>query len=523
MRINIKNILFILGISSISLTSCVSLEDNTEDNFGREAVLSDDVLASKLLNNAYSPFFRDHVYYNRTLTMPPLLASDDHYFTRPSWPTREQIDKFIWDPTEVMFQNLWNCAYESVSSCNTFIGNYGDATNEDFINNVIGQAYFLRALNYFNLVRMYGRVPLILSDTLTIEESQLVPQSEIGEVYQAIVNDLLKAQNLKIKWESSDLGRPNKAAAMALLGKVYLYMASPGILNKTEYYAKADSIFKELDANRTALGVGLMANYQDVFYRTAEYSKEMVFEIGACGPGLIKVSNYVTGQTRPWIFEDSPLGVPEGWGWYPAEMDLYNEYDNSDTRKEITFETKWIVDLDNGGAGPLDDTIHYWDLPNIPKLTKATGDDNKVVLDSTPHCGKWRWPMNYNALDPNDDINCPVIRYSDCLLMLAEAELESRGTTTEAYAALNEVRNRAKLPSLSGLSTEQFRDSLRLERRRELSFEEGHRWFDIVRWNIHQTLPALVAKGIGNKTYFPIPQDAINKSGGLLEQNPNIP
>ncbi|MBN2487173.1 MAG: RagB/SusD family nutrient uptake outer membrane protein [Bacteroidales bacterium] len=523
MKKHSKYILPALGFCCLLFGACVSLEDKTEDAFGRETVLSDDELASKLLNNAYAPFLENVNYYNRAFTMPPLLASDDHYFTRPDWPTRAQIDKFTWDPTEVMYNLFWNAAYKSIASCNTFIDNYTDASDPDFIDNVLGQAYFLRALNYFNLVRYYGRVPKITDSKLSIEESQLIPQSEPDEIYALIVEDLLKAQNLKPKWEAADLGRPSKAAAMALLGKVYLYMASPGGLNKTEYYAESARIFKEIDVNRNDLGVGLLPNYQSLFFRSAEYSQEMVFEIGANGPGLIPVLNWVNGQVRPWIFEDSPLGVAEGWGWYVAELDLYNSYSNSDARKEVTFETMWIVDLDNGGAGPLDDTIYYWDLPNVPALTAVTSDNAKVVQDSTPHCGKWRWPVNCTPNDPRDDINVPVIRYADCLLMLAEAELEATGTTAAAYNAINEVRNRAGLPALAGLSTEQFRDSLRIERRRELAYEECHRWFDIVRWDIHRTLPSLVAKGVGDKKYFPIPQEAINKSGGVLVQNPNIP
>lgn len=521
----ISKYITLIGILILLFPGCVSLDEELEDTFGHEAMLSDSELASKYLNAAYSILMGTWTYYTRPFIMPPILASDDSYFSRSDWPARINMDHFNWDPTVGMYGDVWSPAYASITICNTFIDNFTEGASEDVLNNSIGEAHFLRALNYFNLVTYFGNIPLILDSHLTADEIQNIGQAPIEDVYDQIVEDLKLAQNIKLQWDFDNRGRPTRASAMALLGKVYLYMASPGILNKSEYYEEAAKIFEELYANSGDLGVGLMPTFQEVFYRTAEYGPEMVFELGANGPGVNNIPNFLTGQTRPWIFEDIALGVEEGWGMYVAEMDLYNCFSDKDARKEVTFVTQWLVDLDFEGQGPLDDTIYYYDLAHVPELTASSADDRfiGVINDTTPHCGKWRWPENVNILEPKDDINAPVIRYSDCLLMWSEAELMANGPSATALTGINMVRERANLDALSGLGSEQLMDSIRIERRRELALEFGYRWFDLVRWDIQGEIPALIAKGVGNKKYFPIPQAEINASGGILVQNPDIP
>jgi hypothetical protein len=522
---NISKYIAVISILILLFPGCVSLDEELEDSFGQEAMLSDPQLASKFLNAAYAILMGDYIYFTRPAVMPPILASDDSYYTRSIFPNRMNIDEFIWDPTDGLYSGVWSPAYSSITTCNTFIDNFTEGASEDFINNPLGEAHFLRAFNYFTLVTFFGHVPLILDSELTADEIQNIGQAPIEDVYDQIVEDLLLAQNLKVQWDLNNRGRANRAAAMALLGKVYLYMASPGILNQSEYYAKAAEIFEELYLNSAELGVGLMPTFQEVFYRSAEYGPEMVFELGANGPGVNGIINLVSGQSQPWIFEDIPLGMNEGWGINVAEMDLYNCFSDQDARKEVTFITMWVVDLDSRGFGPLDDTIYYYDLAHVPELTPFTADDRFIgeIRDTTPHCGKWRWPENVNVLEPMDDINVPVIRYADCLLMWSEAELMAYGPTEKAYTGINMVRERANLDALSGLDAGQLMDSIRMERRRELALELGYRWFDLVRWDIQGEIPALIAKGIGNKKYFPIPQNEINASGGILIQNPDIP
>lgn len=512
-------------ILALAISACVSLDEELEDSFSHDALLENSELASKYLNAAYAPLMGTWLYYTRPFIMPPLNASDDHYFTRQDWPGRVHMDQFIWDPSENMYGSFWKSAYESINVCNTFIDNFTEGANEDVLNNSIGEAHFLRALNYFNLVNFFGNIPMILDSEQSADDIQIQKQKPIEEIYEQIVSDLLKSQNIKTVWDTENKGRPTRASAMAFLGKVYLYMAAPGVLNMDEYYEKAADIFKELYTNSDELRVGLLPSFQEVFYRSAEYGPEMVFELGANGPGLNNINNLLTGQVRPWIFEDIALGVEEGWGMYAAEMDLYNCFSEEDARKEVSFVTSWIVDLDNSGQGPLDDTIYYYDLANIPELTSSTADDRfiGIIKDTTPHCGKWRWPDNADILEPMDDINVPVIRYADCLLMWSEAELMAKGVTNDAYVGINMIRERANLEALSGLNSSSLMDSIRIERRRELAFELGHRWFDLVRWDIQGEIPSLIAKGIGNKKYFPIPQVEIDASGGILIQNPDIP
>ncbi len=521
----IKKSIFSASLIMLMLFGCVSLEEELYDSLSREMINEDPNLAAKLLNGIYSPLNSIWNYFSTPFSLYTEIASDDCYFTRDNFPFRIDLDNFVWDPTDGTSDGFWENVYSSILLSNTFIDEYSEGASEEFINTSIGEASFLRALNYFNLLRFYGNIPLILDSKLSEEEKVKTPQAPIEDVCDAIVEDLLNAQNLPIEWSLENQGRPRKVSAMALLGKVYLFMASPGGLNQPEYYAKAAEIFKNIYDNSAELGVGLLPTYQDVFYRSAEYSEEMVFGVGFTGPGEPDVSNILRGQARPWIFEESPLGVPEGWGWFVGEMELYNAFSDDDARKEVTFATSWLVDLDDGGEGLLDDTVHYYDLPMIPIWTPSTADDKHIgiINDTTPHCGKWRWSDNTDFMEPRDDINIPVIRYSDCLLMWSEAELEANGPSADAYIGVNMVRERANLDPLSGLDALALRDSIRLECRREFAFELGHRWFDLLRWDIQGTIPSLVAKGIGNKKYLPIPNNQISISGGILVQNPDIP
>jgi hypothetical protein len=308
---------------------------------------------------------------------------------------------------------------------------------------------------------------------------------------------------------------------MGMLAKVYLFMASPGILNKPEYYAKAADLLKEMEENAGDLGVGLEETVQNVYLRSAEYGPEMLFEIGYWGnvdrePGMF---NHLTGQSLPWVFDNYPLGRDRGWGWFVAEQELYDIFEENDARKQVSFDTYWMVDM-SGAGGALTDTIHYWELKDIPA---HFGDNVTVMSDTTPHCGKWRWPDNFHGAECTDDINLMILRYADCLLMWSEAELEARGATADAFIGINKVRERANLEPLSGLGVEELREAIRLERRKELCFEMAHRWFDLIRWDIQGKVPSLVEKGVGDKKYMAIPQSQINISGGTLIQNIDIP
>jgi hypothetical protein len=504
--------LFILFFLVFAI-SCETLDEVPEDIVSSNVIEEDDALTARMLNAAYFPFGNGYTYYDRAFLLPILLASDDHYFTRSTQADRINIDQFYWSPSYVYWGLFWGSAYSGIASCN-FILDFidPDAVSKDVVDNVLGQAYFLRALHYFNLVRYFGEIPLILDSDLTQEELVQVPQSPIDSVYAQIVRDLLKAQNLKSKfaWDTDNLGRASKGAAVGLLAKVYAYMASPGVLNKPEYWQKAADVANDLYLHASEWDVELLHDFGDLWLTKNEYNAEILFEASFNNDPINKINGAFYTQNRPYLFEDVNYGVQEGWGWNVGEMELYNSFADDDLRKEATFETYWIVDKDFGGNGPLDDTLWYYELP-----------------DSTPHAGKFRDPGD-DWIPPNtlDGINFPILRYADVLLILAEAENEANNQpTTLAYTAVNIIRRRAfgdQNHDFTGLNYEQFRDSVRAERRRELAWE-GDKWFDLVRWDIHTTIPNLIYKGVGNHKYFPIPQAEIDKSGGILKQNENIP
>lgn len=503
------------GLLLLLLTvSCESLVEEPEDIVSSNVIEQDDELTARMLNSAYYPFSDGYTYYNRAFLLPVQLASDDHYFSRATQADRVQIDNFGWSPTYVYWSLFWKSAYTGIASCNFILDLIDPETvSDDVKDNVLGQAYFLRALHYFNLVRYFGHIPLILDSDLTAEELTLIPQSSPDSVYAQIVSDLVKAQNLKPKfaWDNENIGRASRGAAKGLLAKVYAYMASPGILNKPEYWQKAAEVANELYQNAADWDVQLLTSFADLWLPVNEYNAEVLFEASFNNDPVNKINGAFYTQHRPYVFEDINYGVQEGWGWSVGEMELYNSFEDDDLRKAATFETYWIVDNDFGGSGPLDDTLWYYDLP----------------ADPTPHAGKFRYPGDdWESPNTLDGINFPVLRYADILLILAEAENEANSApTTLAYEAVNQVRRRAygdQNHDLSGLTKETFREAVRLERRRELAWE-GERWFDLIRWDIQSTIPNLIDKGVAGHKYMPIPQSEINKSGGILKQNVNIP
>lgn len=342
---------------------------------------------------------------------------------------------------------MYNQHYNAIYNINIALAKIQNAVNvPDSAKKLFeGQFKFLRAYYYFELTQYYGDVILILETFTDPAEAYKYERAPAADVYKQIETDLTEAvADLPMRYTASELGRVTKGAAATLLGKVYL---------TEKKYADAETILKTV----TSMGYSLNANYADNFDPLKKNGTESVFEVQYSSVGTV-------GEWSGFIYTFAPRqsgAAVTGYsqsnpgGWNIPTKDMIASYEPGDSRKNAS------VGLD---------------------YTRAS--TNEVI----PYIKKYAHP---HAVYGRTDDNWPVLRYSDVLLMLAEAVNEQNGPTADAYTYISEVRQRAGLSAISGLSQLQFRDTLMHERRVELAFENW-RWFDLKRTKTPAELTAFM-------------------------------
>ena len=349
--------------------------------------------------------------------------------------------------THPYLQSTWQAAYFGINRANTVIARVPeidmDPTRRD---QVVGEAKFLRALHYYFLAGLFGGVPLKLEPTTSIE-GNVLPRATAKDTWAQIQKDLTEAAAvLPNSWSTADFGRATKGAALTLLAKSYLQAAATGASDASDY-GRAATAFRTVQT----LGYTLDPNYATLFDGTNERSAEIVWSIQnirSTGAGGY-LSQWYAPITSPQYYQ------PGGQNQFQAERPFYDSYNAADIRKagtwnlSITYNNKTVV--------------WSWATPTTITTSSnygSTGPTPKKFLDLQA-------PAN-GAEAPD----FTLLRYPDVLLGLAEAINGQGGPTAEAYAAVNLVRARAKIPNLTaGLSQAQFRDSVFLERRYEFAME----------------------------------------------------
>ena len=468
----------LLAILSLSLTACQEkfldlapiAQANTTSFFKTQ---SDMIIA---LNGAYGALqFGGQYGQNYIYTEIP---SDD---TRPvlsgSVTDQDEFDKFYLRTTNPFLLNRWSDGYRGIYRTNVVLSRIAEVPMDETLRKrIVGEAKFLRALMYFNLVRSFGGVPLVLTEITDPSQGYEFGRAPATEVYAQIVKDLTDAETvLPATYTGADMGRATRGAAKSLLGKVYMTQKK---------YAEAAAKLKEVvDANT----YDLLPAYADLFKPASKNSRESIFEVqykkGSIGEG----SNF--GNT--YAPENSGNAVIQfgGGGNNQPTTDLIQAFETGDPRRATSLATNYV----NASGTTINYNYirKYLDLPT----TNGDADDNYYVL-----------------------------RYADVLLLYAEA-LNETGKPAEALPYLNRVRKRVGLADRVGLSQADLRLALAQERRVELAFE-GHRWFDLVRTG--RALGVLQAKAteIGiksnlteNNLILPIPQSQIDINPSKITQN----
>ncbi len=397
----------------------------------------------------------------------------------------------------------WNTNFNGIYRANTLLDklvtNASAITDPALKTRLTAEARFLRAFMYFDLVRWFGKVPII-NKVVSVNESLTIPRSPVSDVYNFIIDDLkFAADNLPDVYSAAaDKGRATKFAAKGILALVYMTRSGPtynieGPGLGTNDWQTALGLLNEIIASGK---YSFLSSFANIFSYTNEGNAEVVFDIN-----YSTGSNPVVGGTFPWLLVPdlyfTSIGKPVQGGLLirPVSNNLVSTYAAGDVRKDFTIFTQGFT-ATGGGSEVRPFFKKYLDITKVP-------------------VNRLDWPINYI-----------VMRYTDVLMLKAECILKgASGTQAEVDAIMNQVRTRAGLTTpVSGTTLPQLME----ERRREFA-AEGLRWHDLVRSGLVTTvMPAWIAvddiqKSIqpfqNNYVIYPIPQSELNAAPGLYTQN----
>ncbi len=479
-------------------------------NFGSSA---EQVTAA--INGAFHPV-TNTFFWGRIIHTGALLRSDE--FNIFPFGSNTAMSTFLGNPGDRWATEPWQELYKSIARCNNIIASVTEETipAANIRNPLVGQAYFLRAFDYFYLVNLFGNVPLITEPQDL--DNLLVSQAAPAAVWEQIVADLEMAESLlPASWSGEDLGRPTSGAATALKGKSYLY---------TEQWSLASSALMEVvSSGQYSLLPG--SQYGDNFSTVNENNQESVFELQYLGQqtfvwgvdiaGTGNMGNYHIDYAPPTKSPDNSHVVN------PWLRDLF-ESNGDEIRRNETLAYDYAGSTGYGGTDYLTDFAGDIQVAN---------DAGVEPIFSRKYAGLDLGPRaQVDFLGTNVGNNWRIIRYSDVLLMLAEA-LNEQGNTAEAATYVDEVRTRAGIATISGVITTQdaMRQAIIDERAMELA-GEGHRFFDLVRWDLaddymganslHGDHPKSISGGIfetGKHELVWIPNSELDANPNLT-QNP---
>ncbi|WP_159519576.1 RagB/SusD family nutrient uptake outer membrane protein [Sunxiuqinia indica] len=399
-----------------------------------------------------------------------------------SWAAYTELMYYTYTASHSFLYNHYVYSYEGVKSANTVIDMPSNSNMSDEDRTMlIAQARFLRGLFYFELVRMYGRIPLWTTSTVDPDEISKPRCESIDDAYELITGDLEYAAGiLPETWSNSnDKGRATSYAAYAFLGRVYLQWGKSA---------------EALEALNNVIGhFNLYDNYADIYsasHKNEEY--ENIFEVQWSHSGYWGLEGSL--QSSYWGARGTggPTAGGFGWGGFGPTQYLYGQYEDDDKRKTEFFWTEF-----NG------------------------------VVQSPPAIKKY-YDENYQDQIEDDDLNYVYMRYADVLLMASEALNNIDDSSGKKYEYLNQVRTRAGISSITendGLSKSEFADVLLKERLLELCCER-HRRFDLIRFGkLNEQVQAAYAGygitvGENQATVYPIPQVAMDANDAMNENNP---
>lgn len=435
---------------------------------------------------AYAPL---QDIYESAWIMSEMRSDNTHFIydvaNRGSKP-EEDVATFLVETNNRVVSGRWEDNYLIISRVNQVLTSIDDITFDESVKqNLKGQALFLRALAYFDLVRNFAGVPLFLEPPASYEET-FKPRTPSSEIYNQIIADASAAATLLPPSSDQGTGRATSGAAYTLLGDVYLTLGR---------WSDAEAALKSVE------GYSLLPDYLDVFRPSNEGNSEIILEVEylegtAQGLGSSFPYDFLPVLSDPSVITGvSPASQNNNGAFNTPTPDIIGAYE--DTLKDERYAA----------------SIAYYSGPS-----PLVG----VTYENTPYIRKYQHP---HAQYGETDQNWPVYRYAEVLLMLAEAVNEQGGREGEALTYLNQVRGRAGLDAVTSGSQAELRDVILRERRIELAFE-NKRWYDLVRTG--RAVEVMNAHGANVKTdpqayYYPEGSFAVENSYTITEDDHLFP
>lgn len=396
-----------------------------------------------------------------------------------------------------LVSEAWNNNYLGIFRANTLL----DFLNADKVpdatlrNRFEGEARFLRAFFYFDLVRYFGKVPLI-DKVVTPAQVLDVKRSTVSSIYSLIISDLEKAITLLPEtYPPAGKGRATSHSARGILALVYLTRSGPTFeiegpgMNSNEY-AQALTLLNEIISSNK---YSTLDSYASIFAYNNEYNSEVVFDIGyqkgQLGTGATFPGNFAPAE----YFAAKGLPFPIGLEIVPVSNDLLSKYSESDVRRDFNFQIGFT---------------------SATGVVETRAFERKWIEDDGYGLDRFDWPINFI-----------VLRFTDVLMMKAECILQGApGTQTEVDQIVNDIRTRAGEDPITDVTLEML-----LEERRKEFAGECSRWHDLVRTGkVLEVMASFIenedVKGQMNDItadmiIYPVPQNQIDVKKGLYEQN----
>ncbi|WP_324678129.1 RagB/SusD family nutrient uptake outer membrane protein [Hymenobacter sp. GOD-10R] len=503
-------------ISLLFLTAAALTFSSCEDELNQAPISSGSVPTfyqsatdfSQALNATYNALRN---FPDRELTLSEMRSDNIYGVSTQGVRPWEPINNFSTTiATSEFVDEAWSANYAGIFRANVLLdqlGKNGGVLAADVRSRMEGEAKFLRAFFYFNLVQYFGRVPLV-DKPLSPQEVATINRTSVDEVYNLIVADLLDAAGtLAPSYTGADVGRATKWAAKGMLARVYLTRSGatygidgPG--RGTNDYAAALGLLNEIIASGQ---FQFLPNYADIFSYTNENNKEVLFDIhyssggtglGATYPSILVSNNYFNSVVP------NTSGFSTGDELRPASNNLLSSFATGDLRRSQALQVGFTVAASGSTPAITDSRAAYKKYLDVARRGTTRAD----------------WSINFI-----------VLRYTDVLLMKAECILKGGGgSQSDADAIMNQVRRRgvANAPAVTNTTYAQLIE----ERRREF-VGEGLRWHDLVRsgnavtimnaWIPQDDVSKRMRSPItANDLIYPVPQSELSASGYDYEQNP---
>jgi len=527
---------FVAVLSLFSLSSCKkALEETPYSFYSPENFYKNESDAKAAINGVYSELYTYDLYLQPYWNIT--ILDDDHvsgadWFLGTTGAGNPQA-YFGWD-------RPWVGCYAIIARASTVIENVAkiENMNADTKKRIIGEAYFLRGWAYFQLVQLYGGVPIRTAALSADNPETNVPRASLKDSYAQVISDFKAAEAMLFPLgdtRSGEVGRVNQGVAKAFLAKTYLTMASgalpnaslqvrggmdngvytyaktvvaglEGLDSKAYYTLARDKAQEVINSNLYAL----TPDWKTLWSKAGRNNKEQMWELQSLA-GTAFMNNLAV-----YFSARSTFGVGAVW----MTNNHYNDYEDADKR---------VLDGVTHNYTTLQGTNIFYPFAQAALYKTVNGVNYNNTNTTT---AERAYIIKYSDVnDPNvalSDAFFPLMRFSEVILMVAEAENEINGPGTNAYAALNTIRSRVNASAASaGMSQEQFRSFVLAERAREFALE-GVRRFDLMRWGIYLQVMNKITTGQNSiskirslkNMLLPLPLNELNSNTAIKGNNP---